>query len=296
MTSIRAALLEALSGLKEDESISQEEILRRLASDPSRYSSPPTQSVVSGRLSELVKEGVAEKPERGRYRLARTSDSRTPLEAEMGSRLQKALRKEYFETLVLWEATSYLEWSEDGAPGTRLVIEYPDPMAIQNTVLNEWPRTETPTAWTIRRKGPIAAGLWNDPQLTVQPGKPAVVFVGSSRKKTGGRGPLMAGLGGTALVPAGYRMPLRERILCEFLGKDLDPDLGRTVIENLLLAEENGEPLEFKRLQQAAEAIKVENELTVLLTAAFSRLPTPIQNEFADSLPPSLREYLEGRS
>jgi hypothetical protein len=294
MSTVRSTLLEILSALKGDESISPEEILR-LATEPSRSSSPPTQSVVSGRLSDLVREGIVEKPDRGRYRLTRTSDAGTPLESEMGSRLQNVLRKEHLSTLVLWEATPYLEWNEDGPPGTRLVVEYPEAKAIQGTVLSQWPQVETPEAWTTRRKGPIGSALWDNPDQTMQPGRPAIVFVASSRKKTRGKTPMMAGLGGTALAPAGYRRPLRERVLCEFLGKDLEPELAKSVIDNILLSTQNTRPLEFKRLQQAAEAIKVEKELTVLLTAAYSRLPSQIQRDLVKSLPPSLTEILEGR-
>lgn len=286
MEALRDLILDVLADLDEAEDIGQDELLQavRNRSEPRRRT--PTQSEVSGRLAILLKEGIVQREVRGRYRLTRLQGPRTDLERQVGRRLKDALRPAQLGRLVLWEATPYLDWSEDGAPGPRLVVEQPQASQLRDLVATSWPGAQRPALWRVSGRGPIGSELWTDPEESVLPGQAGVVLVEADR------------IGGTGLVSDGYRIPFRERILCDFLGLGgPDPDVGVPIVQNILLRPDGPEaPVSFKRLWQSATALKTEVDLSALLARLYERLDPETRKAFKGASSPTVAAFLEGRA
>lgn len=262
--SVRDAILDALGELPPETSLSVEELAA--AVDKRLQRTPGKVSDVRARLVQLRQEGIVARLERGQYRLPRTDRDLTSLERRLADLLRQTWRPEALSRLVLWDATPYLDLGEDGAPGQRVVIEHPKAAELRDAIAYAW--DAPPTTWTARGRGPLDDRLFG-PDRPVSRIDVGVILVEQER------------LGGTALVPDGFRVPTTERIATEFMGLDSRPDVGAAVTQALLLRSE----LDYKRLWQAANALGNRTELVTILTACYDRLPEGLQDDYRKRLP-----------
>lgn len=237
----------------------------------------PAVREITGRLSTLRADGVVEHLERGRYRLARCEEATTPLVQAVAAILQGKFRAKPLRRLVLWDATPYLELTEDGAPGTRIVIEHASAAGLPEMLERDWPGDQRPAFWTTSTKGPLGELLWEPTDRPAGRIDAGVVLVDRER------------IGGTGLTEAGYRAPFQERVLLEFL--EMESDRGVPVIETLLMRSEADMP----RLWASAHALGVLPDLNALLAGSLDRLPDGTANDFFDRLPQAVSHLIGGR-
>lgn len=273
MLSVRDAILDALAELHPGSTHGVDELERAVQQ---RRPNKTSARDVRSRLVALRHEGVVERLERGQYRLARGTRHWTALERRLLDILNRAWRPEALARLVLWDATPYLDLSEDGAPGQRVVIEHEDAGGLRETIQQAWP--ERPVQWSVNGRGPLDGRLL-EPDDEVGRIDTGIILVERER------------IGASVLTPEGVRAPTLERIALEFMGMDEAPDIGLAVTQALLLRSE----LDHRRLWQAATAIGNRTDLATILTACYDRLPPKLRQEYRKRMPAVAALLMEER-
>lgn len=238
----------------------------------------PADNEIRGRLSRLHKEGVLERPERGRYTLVRADPEETEELTQLADIIAKQVRPSALRRTVLWDATPYLHLAEDGGPGTRLVVEHETAASLQDEVEVAWPMENTVATWSTKTSGPLGTRLWEPDTPSPYRMPVGVVFV--EREK----------LGATGVTPAGYRTPFLERILVEFLGETGPPEAA-TIVRNLL----QDPTVELDRLWAAAETLGATVDLTALLAGLGPELRPELRTDFNAKVSPVTGTLIQGK-
>lgn len=275
--SVTSAVLSVLEDQPPDQALSTQEIAEQVARRLEDRDRVPKANEIRGRLTQLRKEGVVERPERGQYALVRADPDDTQALAPLVDIVQALLRPDELRRSVLWDATPYLELAEDGGPGTRLVVEHEHASALKDEVEIAWPGEEQPFTWTVKPPGPLGLALWEPDDPAPYRIPVGIVFV--EREK----------LGGTGLTPGGYRAPFPERVMMEFLGLE-GPAEASSIVESILDDPET----DFQRLWQAAENLGVVVDLSMLLAGRLDELRPDTRRRFVETVPPVVRTLMEG--
>lgn len=237
----------------------------------------PGDNEIRGRLSQLRKEGVLERPERGRYRLVRGEVNETGALIQLVEIISDRMRTDELRRTVIWDATPFLSLSEDGSPGTRLVVEHEQAGALEDEVEVEWSGDNSATTWITKGDGPLGVRLWEP--SSVAPYRIDVGIVFAEREK----------LGATGLTEQGYRTPFNERVITEFLG-DVGPPEAAPIVRSLL----NDSDIDFERLWAASENMGVTVNTGALLAGMGDELRPELRSHFMENLSPAVTPLLWG--
>lgn len=237
----------------------------------------PADNEIRGRLSRLHKEGVLERPERGQYTFVRAEPKETELLLQLVDILSERVRPSALRRTVIWDATPYLHLAEDGAPGTRLVVEHKSSTSLQDEVEVAWPGEQPVATWSARTNGPLGALLWEPDSPAPYRMPVGIVFV--EREK----------LGATGLTPGGYRTPFPERILVEFLGEDGPPEAA-SIVRTLL----QDPTVELDRLWAAAETLGATVDVGALLASLGTELRPQLLTDFTAKVSPVTGTLITG--
>lgn len=235
----------------------------------------PEDNEIRGRLARLRKEGVLERPERGRYRLVRAEPNETDDLLRLVDIISERVRSDELRRSVLWDATPYLRLSEDGGPGVRLVVEHKQAASLQDEVEVAWTGDEPLATWSTKTSGPLGPRLW-EPKSPA-PYRLPVGIVFAEREK----------FGGTGLTSGGYRTPFTERILVEFLGEDGPPEAA-PIVRTLLTDQSVG----LERLWAAAETLGATVDVGALLAGPGTEIRPQLRADFIAKLSPAVRSLL----
>lgn len=275
--SISSAILSVFEEQEPGTTLSVEEIVdgvRERVEDRNRI---PRDNEIRGRLSKLHTEGVLERPERGQYALVRAEPKETNELGRLVDIISERVRPSALRRTVLWDATPYLRLTEDGGPGTRLVVEHETASSLQDEVEVAWPKENTVATWSTKTGGPLGTRLWEPDSPT--PYRTPVGIVFAEREK----------FGATGVTPDGYRTPFTERIMIEFLGEDGPPEAA-PIVRNLLQDKTVG----FDRLWSAAETLGVTVEVGALLAGVGDELRPQLRSDFIDTLSPVVGTLIKG--
>jgi hypothetical protein len=275
-SSVTSAILSVLEKAGANEAVSVGEIVDLVSQRYNERDRAPGANEIRGRLTQLKKEGIVERPERGQYVLSRTEPNQTDELAQLASVLSEIVREDAFRRTVLWDASPYLELSEDGGPGRRLVIEHEHATSFRDEVEVAWPDNQVAT-WTAKTTGPIGSMIWNSDESSPYRTPLGIVFV--DRKK----------FGATGVTPQGFRAPFPERVVIEFLGED-GPAEATAIVQTML----NDPTTNFDRLWQAAESLGETSNLGIMLAGLGDKLRPELRDEFVTRLPPVVRSLVRG--
>lgn len=276
-TSISSVILTVFEERESDTTMTVGEIVEAVQQRFEERDRFPADNEIRGRLSRLLKEGVLERPERGRYTLVRAEAEETEELTRLADIVANQVRPSALRRTVMWDATPYLHLAEDGGPGTRLVLEHENAASFQDEVEVAWPVENTVATWSTKTSGPLGTRLW-EPD-TPAPYRMPVGIVFVEREK----------LGGTGVTPEGYRTPFPERILVEFLGED-GPAEAATIVRNLL----QDPTVELDRLWAAAETLGATVDLAALLAGLGPDLRPELRDEFTAKVSPVTGTLLRG--
>ncbi len=275
---VTSATISALEDAGPGEALPVQEIVDRVTARLEQRERTPKANEIRGRLTRLLKEGIVEKPERGHYALVRTDQPETARLSQLADVIEQVVRPDQLGRMVLWDATPYLELSEDGGPGTRLVVEHDQASALSQEVEVAWATDESLITWTSKTTGPLGTLLW-------EPDEPApyriplgILFV--DREK----------LGATGLTKRGYRAPFPERVMMEFVGLE-GPGEATPIVQSIL----DDPDTDFRRLWQAAENLGTVIDLSVLMAGRLDELQPKFRNRFLEGASPVVRTLIEGR-
>jgi hypothetical protein len=276
-TSISSAILSVLEEREPGATMSVREIVDAVQGQLEGRNRVPGDNEIRGRLSRLHKKGVLERPERGQYALIRAEPEKTDQLTQLADIISKRVRPTALRRTVLWDATPYLTRAEDGGPGTRLVVEHRNAASLQDEVEVAWPAENSIATWSTKTTGPLGPLLWGPDNPTPYRMPVGIVFV--EREKSGT----------TGITPGGYRTPLPERILVEFLGEDGPPETA-PIVRNLLQDPDVG----FNRLWAAAETLGVTVDVGALLAGLGDELRPQLRADFIATLSPVARTLIKG--
>lgn len=237
----------------------------------------PGANEIRGRLTKLRKEGVVERPERGRYMLVRTEPTETDHLVQLVNVVSEIVRQDALRRTVLWDASPYLQLAEDGGPGTRLVVEHEQAKSLSDEVEVAWPSDDQVVTWTAKTTGPVGPLLWEPEESAPYRIPVGIVFV--ERKK----------FGATGVTPQGYRTPFQERIVAEFLGEN-GPAEATPIVQTVL----NDRTTTLDRLWQAAESLGADVNLGIMLAGLGSELRPELRDAFVAELPPVVKTLIRG--
>jgi hypothetical protein len=275
--SISSVILSVLEEREPDTTMSVQEIVEAVQQRFEERNRLPADNEIRGRLSRLLKEGVLERPERGRYTLVRTEPKETESLKRLVDIISKQVRPGALRRTVLWDATPYLHLAEDGGPGTRLVVEHEKAASLQDEVEVAWPVDNSVATWSTKTRGPLGTLLWEPNCPTPYRMPVGIVFV--ERKK----------LGATGITPGGYRTPFPERILVEFLGEDGPPEAA-SIVRNLL----QNPTVDLDRLWAAAETLGATVNVGALLAGLGDELRPQLRTDFTAKLSPVTGTLITG--
>lgn len=275
-SSVTSAIISVLEEAESNAAVSVGEIVNRVSQRYEKRDRVPGANEIRGRLTQLNKEGIVNRPERGQYVLSRTEPNRTDELAELTSVVSQIVREDAFRRMVLWDASPYLQLSEDGGPGRRLVIEHEQASSFRDEVEVAWPDDQV-TTWTAKTTGPIGSMIWDSDESSTYRTPLGIVFV--DRKK----------FGATGVTPQGFRTPFPERVVIEFLGED-GPAEATAIVQTML----NDPTTKFDRLWQAAESLGETENLGIMLAGLGDKLRPELHNEFVRRLPPVVQTLVRG--
>lgn len=277
-SSVTSTILSVLEDQKPQTPMRVGTIIDRVSERYKQSERIPEGNEIRGRLTQLYKEGIVERPARGEYMLVQSDPNETEELARLVEIVSNVLRADELRRTVLWDATPYLQLTEDGAPGTRLVVEHEQAPAFRDEVEVAWP-TSTPVAtWTAETTGPVGPLLWEAADSMPYRTSTGIVFVERAK------------FGATGVTPQGYRTPFQERIVIEFLGED-GPAEATALVRTLL----NDPSTEYDRLWQAAESLGEAVALGTVLAGLGDSLQPELRNQLLDDLPPVTRVLLGER-
>lgn len=277
-TSISSAILSVLEEREPGTTMSVGEIVEAVRGRLDERDRLPADNEIRGRLTRLNKEGVLERPERGRYTLVRAEPEVTDDLERLVDVVSERVRPSELRRTVLWDATPYLRLAEDGGPTTRLVVEHEEAASLRDEVEVAWPGKDSVATWSTKTSGPLGPFLW-EPKGDVPFRMPVgIVFV--EREK----------FGATGVTPGGYRTPFPERVLVEFLGSDGPPEAA-PIVRTLLQDPTVG----FDRLWAAAETLGATVDVGALLAGVRAELRPELWADFVKELSPVVGTLVEGR-
>jgi hypothetical protein len=275
-SSVTSAIISVLEEAEPSAAVSVGEIVNRVSQRYEKRDRVPGANEIRGRLTQLNKEGIVNRPERGQYVLSRTEPNRTEELAQLTSIISEIVREDAFRRAVLWDASPYLQLSEDGGPGRRLVIEHEQATSFRDEVEVAWPDDQVAT-WTAKTTGPIGSMVWDSDESSTYRTPLGIVFV--DRKK----------FGATGVTPQGFRTPFPERVVIEFLG-DEGPAEATAIVQAML----NDPTTNFDRLWQAAESLGERENLGIMLGGLGDKLRQELRDEFVRRLPPVVQTLVRG--
>lgn len=275
-SSVTSAILSVLEEAEPNAAMSVGEIVDRVSQRYNERDRVPGANEIRGRLTQLNKEGIVKRPERGQYVLSQTESNQTDDLAQLTSVISEIVREDAFRRTVLWDASPYLQLSEDGGPGRRLVIEHEQATSFRDEVAVAWPDNQVAT-WTAKTTGPIGSIIWDPDESSTYRTPLGIVFV--DRKK----------LGATGITPQGFRTPFPERVVIEFLGED-GPAEATAIVQTML----NDPTTNFDRLWQAAESLGETENLGIMLAGLGDRLRPELREAFVTRLPPVVQTLVRG--
>jgi hypothetical protein len=276
--SVTSAVVSVLEEQPPDEALSPKEITNRVTQRLQSRDRIPEDNEIRGRLTQLRRQGVVKRPERGRYTLVRARPHETAELAQLVDVLEDVLRPEALRRTVVWDATPYLELAEDGGPGTRLVVEHEQAASLKDEIGARWPQDRQVFTWTVKRRGPIGDALWEPDEPAAYRMQFGIVFVEGVK------------LGASGLTPRGYRSPFTERVMMEFLGFE-GPAEATPIVRSILEDPE----VEYERLEEAAETLGRLADFRTLLAERGSALPPELREAFLQRLPPVVQALAGGR-
>lgn len=278
MPSLTDVILGAFEDRRGESPLTSSEIVHIAQKQYADAERVPNANEIRGRLSRLASEGIVTRPERGHYELVRTDPQETAALTSLTELLEELLRPDARRRSVVWDATPYLDLAEDGAPGTRVIIEHANATSFRDELLTRWPTDRAIATWSEKQAGPLGTTLWNPTDQFISHDRIGLILVERER------------FGATGLTDRGVRTPFPERILCEFLGPTGPPD-ATPIVRSLL----RDERLTLERLRQAADTMGVSTPLGALLVAAEDAVPPAMREAYLEDLPPVVRHVLEGR-
>lgn len=253
------------------------EIVESVSQQYDEHERVPKDNEIRGRLTQLHKEGVVERPERGRYRLVQREPNETDELVQLVEVVSEFIRPEALRQTVLWDASPYLQLAEDGGPGTRLVVEHEHAISLRDEVAVAWPTDMDVATWTANTTGPLGPTIWAPDDSVTYRTPTGIVFV--EREK----------FGATGVTPTGYRTPFPERVVIEFLGTD-GPAEAAAIVQTML----NDPTTDFDRLWQAAASLGTAVPLASMLAGLGTDLRPELRTQFIDELPPVVTSLLGG--
>jgi hypothetical protein len=276
-TSVTSAILSILEEQEPSTALSVGEIVERVSQRYDEQDRVPNDNEIRGRLTQLHKEGVVKRPERGQYMLVQTEPNETNDLVQLVDIVSEIVRPDALRRTVLWDASPYLQLAEDGGPGTRLVVEHEHASSFRDEVEVAWPADNPVATWTTKTTGPVGSMIWEPDGWAPYRTPVGIVFV--EREK----------FGATGVTPRGYRAPFPERIVIEFLGDD-GPAEATAIVQTML----NDPTVEFDRLWQAAESLGESVSLGIMLAGLGSELRSELRNAFVARLPPVVKSLIRG--
>ena len=276
-TSVTSAILSILEEQESSTALSVGEIVESVSQQYDEQDRVPNDNEIRGRLTQLHKEGVVKRPERGRYMLVQTEPNETNDLGQLVDIVSEIVRPDALRRTVLWDASPYLQLAEDGGPGTRLVVEHEHASSFRDEVEVAWPADNPVATWTAKTTGPVGSMIWEPDDWAPYRTPVGIVFV--EREK----------FGATGVTPRGYRAPFPERIVIEFLGDD-GPAEATAIVQTML----NDPTVEFDRLWQAAESLGEAVSLGIMLAGLGSELRPELRNAFVARLPPVVKSLIRG--
>lgn len=276
-TSISSVILSVFEERERDTSMTVREIVDAVQQRFEDRDRLPADNEIRGRLSRLHKEGILERPERGRYTLVRADPTETEDLSQLVDIIAEQVRPSALRRTVLWDATPYLHLAEDGGPGTRLVVEHEKAASLQDEVEVAWPGENTVATWSTKTSRPLGTRLW-EPD-TPAPYRMSVGIVFVEREK----------LGATGLTDEGYRTPFPDRILVEFLGEKGPPEAA-TIVRSLL----QDPTVTLDRLWAAGETLGATVDVAALLAGLAPELRPELRTEFSAKVSPVTGTLLRG--
>ena len=276
-TSVTSAILSILEEQESSTALSVGEIVESVSQQYDEQDRVPNDNEIRGRLTQLHKEGVVKRPERGRYMLVQTEPNETNDLGQLVDIVSEIVRQDALRRTVLWDASPYLQLAEDGGPGTRLVVEHEHASSFRDEVEVAWPADNPVATWTAKTTGPVGSMIWEPDDWAPYRTPVGIVFV--EREK----------FGATGVTPRGYRAPFPERIVIEFLGDD-GPAEATAIVQTML----NDPTVEFDRLWQAAESLGESVNLGIMLAGLGSELRSELRNAFVARLPPVVNSLIRG--
>lgn len=276
-TSVTSAILSILEEQEPSTALSVGEIVERVSQRYDEQDRVPNDNEIRGRLTQLHKEGVVKRPERGRYMLVQTEPNETNDLLQLVDIVSEIVRPDALRRTVLWDASPYLQLAEDGGPGTRLVVEHEHASSFHDEVEVAWPADNPVATWTTKTTGPVGSMIWEPDGWAPYRTPVGIVFV--EREK----------FGATGVTPRGYRAPFPERIVIEFLG-DAGPAEATAIVQTML----NDPTIEFDRLWQAAESLGEAVTLGIMLAGLGNELRPELRNAFVARLPPVVKSLIQG--
>lgn len=274
--SVTSAILSVLEEADPNTAVTVGEIVGRVSQRYDDQDRVPSANEIRGRLTQLNKEGIVKRPERGQYVLNQRKPNQTDELNQLTSIVSTIVREEAFRRTVLWDASPYLQLSEDGGPGRRLVIEQDHATSFRDEVEAAWPDNHVAT-WSAKTSGPIGSILWNPKESSAYRTPLGIVFVDRSK------------FGATGITPRGFRTPFPERVVIEFLGTD-GPAEATAIVQTML----NDPTTDFDRLWQAAESLGETDNLGIMLAGLGENLRPELRNEFLTRLPPVVQTLVRG--
>jgi len=275
--STSSAILSVIEEREPDVTMSVGEIVESVREQLQDRDRLPADNEIRGRLTSLTKEGILERPERGRYALVRRDPEMTDALERLVDIISEKVRADSLRRTVLWDATPYLQLAEDGGPGTRLVVEHKTAASLQDEVAVAWPDEEPVATWSVKTSGPLGPRLFEPDSPVPYRLSDGIVFV--EREK----------FGATGLTPGGYRTPFPERILVEFLGSDGPPEAS-AIVRTLL----QDPDVTLDRLWAAGETLGVTVDVGALLAGVGTELRPQMRKDFVSKLSPVAGTLIEG--
>lgn len=274
---VSSAILSVLEDQEPNSALSVREIIDGVSQQYKETARVPNDNEIRGRLTQLHKEGVVKRPERGQYVLVQTEPNETTELVQLVEIVSDIVRQNELRRTVLWDASPYLRLSEDGGPGTRLVVEHEHASSFKDEVEVAWSADNHVATWTAKTTGPVGSMLWESDNSSPYRVPIGIVFV--EREK----------LGATGVTPQGYRTPFPERIVIEFIGDD-GPAEATAIVQSIL----NDPTIDPDRLWQAAENLGETVNLGIMLAGLGNELQPEMRNEFVTRLPPVVKSLIRG--
>ncbi len=228
--------------------------------------SPPySKGTISARLSELVQEGVLERDSRGTYSLAYEAAALSPALREVASNLEARLPRLALPSIVLWDATPFLNDREDGVLAPVLVVETAGLAlgSVARMLRDHWRARQVPHIEAFADRDTLLEAVFGEMELQAPRGA-RLVLVGPSEEQ----------FASTALQKGGLRIAMPERVIADLLEQD-DPSLAAIV--RLRLTSERPE-LDAGRLFAACQERGIPPSLFVVAGALSEELPPGLRN------------------